>query len=113
MELTSEPYEEQTVAHQIAETHQELAEATRRARKDDTDAQLEHLEAAANHYRQTLPRYAGKRGLADVIRRQGKVQLSAGDESAARESFREIAALEDKYGGHLLTEADQQRLDRL
>ena len=110
MELASEDYEERNVAQQLAETHWKLAKTIKRE-DGVTDKWWEHLEQATQYYRQTLPRYAGKRGLAKVKRQQGKQHLNEGNRANARECFEEIAALEDEYDVQLLTDADERRLD--
>ena len=110
--LASKDYEERNVAGQLAETHWKLAK-TIKQEDGVTDEWWEHLDQAAQYYRQTLPRYNGKQGLAKVKRQQGKQHLSDGDETAARDCFEEIATLEDEYDVQLLTAADNRRLDEL
>ena len=112
MELASEDYEKRNVAGQLAETHWKLAK-TIKQEAGTTDEWWEYLNQAAQYYRQTLPRYAGKQGLAKVRRQQGKQHLDEGDEAAARDCFEEIARLEDEYDVQLLTDADQRRLSEL
>ena len=112
MELASEDYEKRNVAGQLAETHWKLAK-TIKQEDGVTDEWWEHLDRAAQYYRQTLPRYDGKQGLAKVKRQQGKQHLDDGNEAAARESFEEIATLEDEYDVQLLTDADGRRLNEL
>ncbi len=112
MDLASESHETRTVAHRMAETHWILAESTG-DEDDQTAEQLRHLDRTAEYYRQTLPRYAGKRGLTKVKRQQATLHLANGDETAAHDSLTEIAALEEKYGIQLLTDADERRLNSL
>ncbi|WIV67370.1 restriction endonuclease [Natrialbaceae archaeon AArc-T1-2] len=112
MELASEDYEERNVAGQLAETHWKLAK-TIKQEDGVTGEWWEHLDQAAQYYRQTLPRYAGKQGLAKVKRQQGKQHLDDGNEATARECFKEIATLEDEYDVQLLTDADKRRLNEL
>jgi hypothetical protein len=112
MELASEDYEQQNVAQQLADTHWNLAKTISQDH-GVTDEWWEHLDQAEQYYRQTLPRYAGKRGLAKVKRQQGKQHLDAGSEAAARKCFETIAQLEDEYDVQLLTDADERRLENL
>ena len=112
MELASEDYEERNVAGQLAETHWKLSK-TIKQEDGVTDEWWEHLNQAAQYYRQTLPRYDGKQGLAKVMRKQGKQHLNDGNEAAACDCFEEIAHLEDEYDVQLLTDADKRRLDEL
>ncbi|SNR48026.1 restriction endonuclease [Halorubrum vacuolatum] len=112
MELASKDYEERNVAGQLAETHWKLAKTTKQE-VGVTDEWWEHLNQAAQYYRRTLPRYAGKQGLAKVKRQQGKQHLAEGDEAEAHDCFEEIARLEDEYDVQLLTDADQRRLSEL
>ena len=112
LELASEDYEERNVAGQLAETHWKLAK-TIKQEDGVTDEWWEHLDQAAQYYRQTLPRYNGKKGLAKVKRQQGKQHLNGGDKEGARECFEEIATLEDEYDVQLLTDADKRRLNEL
>jgi len=112
LELASKDYEESNVAGQLAETHWKLAK-TLKQEDGVTDEWWKHLDQAAQYYRQTLPRYNGKQGLAKIKRLQGKQHLDDGDEAAARECFEEIATLEDEYDVQLLTTADNRRLEEL
>ncbi|MFC6770741.1 restriction endonuclease [Halorubrum pallidum] len=112
MDLAAEDYEERNIAQQLAETHWKLAKTIKRE-EGVTDEWWNHLDEAAQYYRETLPRYAGKQGLAKVRRQQGKQYLDEENEISARECFEEIAALEDKYDVQLLTDADERRLDEL
>lgn len=112
MELASEEYERRNVAQQLAETHWRLAK-TIKQEECVTEEWWEHLNQAAQYYRQTLPRYAGKQGVAKVKRQQGKQHLNEGNETAARECFQEIVRVEDEYDVQLLTDADERRLDEL
>ena len=112
MELASEDYEERNVAQQLAETHWKLAKKIKRD-EGVTDEWWKHLDEAAQYYSETLPRYAGKQGLAKVRRQQGKQYLNDGKQKSARDCFEEIAAIEDEYDVQLLTDADERRLDEL
>jgi hypothetical protein len=112
MGLASEDYEQRNVAQQLAETHWNLAKTVSQEH-GPTDEWWDHLDQAAQYYRQTLPRYAGKQGLAKVKRKQGKQHLDDGNEAAARECFDTIADLEDEYDVQLLTDADERRLEQL
>jgi len=112
MELASEDYEHRNVAQQLAETHWNLAKTVNQE-QGTTEEWWEHLDQAARYYRQSLPRYAGKQGLAKVKRKQGKQHLRDGDDAAARGCFEEIARLEDEYDVQLLTDADERRLEEL
>ncbi|WP_050032825.1 restriction endonuclease [Halorubrum halophilum] len=112
MGLASEDYEQRNVAQQLAETHWNLAKTVSQEH-GPTDEWWDHLDQAAQYYRETLPRYAGKQGLAKVKRKQGKQHLDDGNEAAARECFETIADLEDEYDVQLLTDADERRLGKL
>jgi restriction endonuclease Mrr len=112
MELASEDYEHRNVAQQLAETHWNLAKTVNQEH-GTTEEWWEHLDQAARYYRQSLPRYAGKQGLAKVKRKQGKQHLRDGDDAAARGCFEEIARIEDEYDVQLLTDADERRLEEL
>lgn len=112
MELASEDYEERNVAQQLAETHWKLAKKIKRD-EGVTDEWWKHLDEAAQYYSETLPRYAGKQGIAKVRRQQGKQYLNDGKQKSARDCFEEIAAIEDEYDVQLLTDADERRLDEL
>jgi hypothetical protein len=112
MELASEDYEQRNVAQQLAETHWNLAKTVNQEH-GLTDEWWDHLDQAAQYYRETLPRYAGKQGLSKVKRKQGKQHLDDGNEAAARECFETIADLEDEYDVQLLTDADERRLGKL
>jgi hypothetical protein len=112
MELASEDYEERNVAQQLGEAHWNLAKTINKEH-DKSEEWWEHLDQAARYYRQTLPRYAGKQGLAKVKRKQGKQHLRDGNDAAARECFVEIAHLEEEYDVQLLTDADERRLEEL
>lgn len=112
MELTSEDYEQRNVAQQLAETHWNLSKSINQEH-GATNEWWEHLDQAAQYYREILPRYAGKQGLAKVKRKQGKQHLDDSNKVAARECFEEIARLEDEYDVQLLTDADERRLEKL
>ena len=112
LDLASEDYEERNVVQQLADTHWKLAKTIKQD-EGATDDWWEHLDQAAQYYRQTLPRYAGKQGLAKVKRQQGKQLLNDGKETAARDCFEEIASLEEEYDVQLLTDADKRRLNKL
>jgi hypothetical protein len=112
MVAASEDYEERNVAQQLAETHWKLAKTIKRE-DGVTDEWWSHLDQAGQYFREILPRYAGKQGLAKVRRQQGKQHLDQGNDTAARECFEEIADLEAEYEVQLLTDADERRLDEL
>lgn len=112
MELASEDYEERNVAQQLGEPYWNLAKTINKEH-GKSEEWWEHLDQAARYYRQTLPRYAGKQGLAKVKRKQGKQHLRDGNDAAARECFVEIAQLEEEYNVQLLTDADEGRLEEL
>lgn len=112
LDLAAEDYEQRNVAQRLAETHWKVARAVER-NDGVTDEWWHHLDEAYRYYDQTLPRYAGKRGIAKVKRKQGKQHLDDGDEEAARDCFEEIARLEDDYDVQLLTTSDERRLEEL
>lgn len=111
-DLATEDYEHRNAVQRLAETHWKLAQSIK---QEDgvTDDWWDHLDQASKYYDQTLPRYAGKQGLAKVKRQQGKQHLKEGNKPAARDCFEEIARLEEEYGVQLLTDADERRLDEL
>ncbi len=112
LDLASKEYEQRNVVQQLADTHWQLA-TTIKKEEGVTDEWWMHLDRAAQYYRQSLPRYAGKQGLAKVKRKQGTQHLNDGNETDARNCFEEIASLEKQYDVQLLTDTDKRRLTEL
>jgi len=101
-----------------AEPAVELADArlalANEIREDEgvTDEFWEYLEAAKESYYDAAPRYDGRQGVAEVLRRQSEYYVRRNADEAALSRLREIEELEE-YEGELLTEEDRKRIERL
>ncbi len=77
-----------------------------------TDECWDYLEEAKESYYEAIPRYDGRQGVAEVLRRQAEYYVRRNADEAALSRLREIEELEEN-DGELLTEEDRRRIERL
>lgn len=111
-ELSDDENEEKSIANKLADSHWKLAKEIKKE-EGITNECWRHLNEAYAYYREILPWYDGKQGVAKIKRLQGKCYLKREEEESALSCFEEIQNLEEEYDVQLLTEADKRRLEEL
>ena len=111
-DLAGEDWEARRVAQQSGEAHWRLARDGETI-DPGSDEWWTHMTAAADCYRDALPWYDAKHGLARTLRAMAERHLTEGAEAAALERYAEIERLEAEYSVSLLRPADERRLSEL
>ena len=110
--LATEEYEYRNVTQRLADAHWNRANKIEEKEGKSPDWWM-HLDESYENYKEILPRYDGKQGIAKVKRIQGKEHLNLDRPKEALECFEAIEELEQEYDVSLLTDADERRLAEL